>query len=330
MSTSILLFFFYAIALFLFQGISVIPAHFFIFITGVIFFIISSRYLKSERKSNHIIAILCLFFEVTVFSFAIFTDIFYLKNGQNLLTPLIYIVFSACFIFPLWQTFSTLLFMEIIYIVLLNLYKSSASSTNDIFISIAGLMISLAVSQIILRFHVESYEVCAHYIELSMTDSLTGILNKKSCENAIQKYLMANTAQSCALLFLDLDNFKNINDYIGHSTGDQILEETGKLLLKSFRTTDIIGRIGGDEFMVLIKDFRDSAEALNKKCDALQEDMCRTMQSFSVDCSCSMGAILFQNQNIDFRTLYEAADEALYRAKQSGKKQCSVCSLPDV
>ncbi|WP_176699182.1 GGDEF domain-containing protein [Clostridium sp. C105KSO13] len=165
------------------------------------------------------------------------------------------------------------------------------------------------------------------YRYLSMTDSLTGILNKKACEDAIGEYLDTYYNCSGALLFLDLDNFKNVNDYIGHAAGDQILEETGKLLVESFRSTDIIGRVGGDEFMVLIKDFHDSENALKKKCAMLQYNMCQTMLHFSVESSCSIGAVLFQNTNIEFQDIYKIADASLHEAKRAGKSQYVIYNI---
>ena len=129
-----------------------------------------------------------------------------------------------------------------------------------------------------------------------MLDSLTGILNKKSCENAISQYLNTNAPVYCALLFLDLDDFKKINDTIGHSAGDRLLEETGKLLHKTFHASDIIGRVGGDEFMILLTNYHDSIESLKKRCTALQRTLQQIMQNHGVQATCSIGALLVKGR----------------------------------
>lgn len=326
---SLLLFLFYFVILVISKKQSITLAHLFPFPAAIIFFSVSSKYLKSNQKSEQVITALCLLFELFAFAFVIYIDVFPYSNAQGVFLPLAYVAFSVCFIFPFWQTFSILFIVEIVYITLINLVKDPGTVTNDIFISILGLLLAFTANHIILKSRVEDHCVCTHYIHLSRTDSLTGILNKKSCEDAIQKYLELNTNHLCALLFLDLDNFKTINDCVGHDIGDHVLEGIGKLLFKSFRSTDIVGRIGGDEFMVLIKDFRDSTDFLKKKCDMLQYDVCQTMLSLSVESSCSIGAVLFRNENVDFQTIYKLADTSLYKAKLSGKNQCAMCSIPE-
>lgn len=325
---SVLLFLFYAVIFVISKERPITLAHLLLLPAAIIFFTVSSKYLKSDDRSKQVITALCLLFELFTFAFVIYIDVFPYSNAQGVFLPLVYVAFSVCFIFPFWQTFSILFIVEIIYIILINLVKDPIAVTNDIFISILGLVLAFTANQIILKSRVEDYCVCTRYIHLSMTDSLTGILNKKSCEDAIQKYLELNTNHFCALLFLDLDDFKNINDCIGHDIGDQVLEGVGKLLFKSFRSTDIVGRIGGDEFMVLIKDFRDSEDSLKKKCDVLQYEICQAMLNLSVESSCSIGAVLFRNQSVDFQTIYKLADTSLYEAKLSGKNQCVMCGIP--
>ncbi len=327
MITAFLLVFFYIVTPLLLKERNLTAGHFLFFTAVLIFIGVSSLYIKSYYRNKWIIILLCLLFEIITFAFVIYLDIYTSPNTASVFLPLLYIVFSVCFIFPIWQILILFFFVEIIYVFLVKLVKEPAVGINDIFMSVISIVFSLLISQVILWYRTKDHQIRCRYMHLSMTDSLTGILNKKSCEEAIRKYLEANTDHYCALLFLDLDNFKSINDHTGHATGDQILEGTGKLLFNSFRSTDIVGRIGGDEFMVLIKDFSDSEEALKRKCALLQNEMYQTMLDFSVEASCSIGAVLFQNKDLDFRTIYELADESLYKAKTAGKNQCIMQSI---
>lgn len=326
---SVILFLFCTVVPFIYRSWSGVPTFLLFLLLFITFFAVSSQYSKSSQRDNKTVTFLCLLFELTVFVFTAAIDLSpHLKIGIVLL-PVIYITFSTCFIFPLWQVFSVQIIVEILYIILATLAENPCADTKNISTSAAGFVISLVAGQIMLKSRAGDYALRMQYMRLSMTDSLTGILNKKACEDAISKYL--KTAAKCrsVLLFLDLDNFKNVNDYIGHAAGDQILEETGKLLVESFRSTDIVGRVGGDEFMVLIKDFHGSETALKSKCTMLQYDMFQAMLCFSVESSCCIGAVLFQNINIEFQDVYKMADELLLKAKRSGKNQCIVYSIPE-
>jgi diguanylate cyclase (GGDEF)-like protein len=324
---SVSLVFFCTAILLIFKNWSVIPVSLLFLLSAVIFFVVSFKYLKSGHKDKRTITALCLLFEATVFAFAAIMDLSPRLNVGVVFLPLFYITFSICFIFPLWQIISVQLIVEIIYIISIMLMNNPYTDKINIPTSIVSLILSFLAGHIRLKSQAEDYNVRMQYRYLSMTDSLTGILNKKACEDAIREYL--DTTANCygALLFLDLDNFKNVNDYIGHTAGDQILEETGKLLVESFRSTDIVGRVGGDEFMILIKDFHDSEAVLKRKCTMLQYDMCQTMLRFSVESSCSIGVVLFQNTNIEFQDIYKMADISLHRAKRSGKNQYVIYNI---
>ena len=224
--------------------------------------------------------------------------------------------------------FTIMFLVEVVYAVAVIQIKNPLMAENDIFNSVVAFIFSLAVAHVILKLRADDHDIRSRYKRLSMLDSLTGILNKKSCENAISQYLNTNAPVHCALLFLDLDDFKKINDTIGHSAGDRLLEETGKLLHKTFHASDIIGRVGGDEFMVLLTNYHDSKESLKKRCTALQHTLQQIMQNHGVQATCSIGALLVKGQSISFQTAYTLADTYLYDAKSSGKNNCIVQTLP--
>lgn len=149
----------------------------------------------------------------------------------------------------------------------------------------------------------------------SERDQLTNIYNKKIAESLIRKYLQncENTVIN-AFMILDLDDFKGINDTYGHQAGDIVLVRFAGILKELFDHEDIIGRFGGDEFIVLLKDI-DTENAIIKQLDILYH---RLMQEFKPPMSCSIGISLLQ-ENTSYEQAFLEADDALYQSKRAGK-----------
>lgn len=179
-------------------------------------------------------------------------------------------------------------------------------------------------------------------------DSLTKLYNKLSVEQIINQSIENNSSTKHAFLLLDIDHFKIINDSAGHPFGDLILKLFARLLTETFRTNDIIGRIGGDEFVVFMRDIRDSGDALEKAgrlIAAFQKEYvrnnfsdeekmnCRLYNVNHCDCpigySCSIGISFYNLDGSNFYELYHAADAALYKAKESGRNRYVCFQKPD-
>lgn len=150
-------------------------------------------------------------------------------------------------------------------------------------------------------------------------DGLTGVYNRTGGMRVIERQLLEH--QNGAFLVIDLDNFKMINDCMGHLKGDEVLKKCSLILKENLRSSDIIARIGGDEFVVFLKDVknRESAqycvENLTKK---LQMSYACGNETILV--SASIGIALVPNDGDSFEKLYKNADEALYVVKTEGKK----------
>ena len=123
-----------------------------------------------------------------------------------------------------------------------------------------------------------------------------------------------------AFFILDRDHFKEINDFLGHGTGDQVLQNTAKILDQCFRKEDIVGRLGGDEFVLLIRRI-DRIEAVHRMAKKLNESLCNTYEKDGqrIQISASIGIALGQAETESFEKLYEKADEALYEVKREQK-----------
>jgi len=167
--------------------------------------------------------------------------------------------------------------------------------------------------------------------EKAQKDSLTKLLNKISTQNQIELYLAEKDPKEIGgLLIMDLDNFKSVNDTRGHLYGDVVLTKVGALLQKFFRTQDIIGRIGGAEFMILMKGIPDQ-KLLESRCQMLVESMRELLQELTPDLqvSCSVGAAMTPNHGSTYSELYQRSDEALYHVKNKGKNQFKIYSFKD-
>jgi len=169
-------------------------------------------------------------------------------------------------------------------------------------------------------------------------DQLTGILNKKSfeerTENAIRR---ASERESHALILLDVDDFKNVNDTLGHSYGDEVLEKIGVLLREKFSEEEFKGRIGGDEFCVYLNSTssltpEEMEEYVKEQCAGLCEAFhyAYTGADKNYKVSASIGAAIFPGHGKSFSSLYVCADRALYESKYKGKDTYTIYSLGEV
>lgn len=154
-------------------------------------------------------------------------------------------------------------------------------------------------------------------------DLMTGLLNHDYTMKYISQYLIdEGKTNTSVLLMIDVDNFKGVNDNYGHQIGDGVLVNIAKIIKHTFRSNDIIGRVGGDEFMVLMKNCG-SIAAAQHKVPELSEALEFTYSSgkSNVDITCSIGISIFEADGKTFDQLYYEADAALYRAKASGKNK---------
>lgn len=154
------------------------------------------------------------------------------------------------------------------------------------------------------------------------TDLLTDLSNKLATERKIKEYMAEHPDEQALLFVLDIDNFKKINDTMGHAFGDEVLRTLGHQIRAEFRVTDIIGRTGGDEFMIFLKNVKDDT-LLKQEADRVANFFSHFQAGEYVKYSAtaSIGAAVFPRDAKDFESLYKAADKALYKAKERGKNQ---------
>ncbi len=157
------------------------------------------------------------------------------------------------------------------------------------------------------EFHMES---------MASSDPLTGVLNRRGFErDAASRLTESDDNATGALLFIDLNDFKQINDQCGHQIGDQLLIIAAERIRTSLRSCDIIGRPGGDEFVALVPDVgSDMAEKLaSRLTNSLEEPY--NIGNERLSCAASIGLALYPEHANTLTGLLRAADQAMYRAK---------------
>ena len=163
---------------------------------------------------------------------------------------------------------------------------------------------------------------------LAQHDALTGLANRRLFEElaAHQLDLTRRQQGQFAILAIDLDGFKQVNDQLGHQMGDHVLQEVAQRLAKTIRSSDIAARIGGDEFLVLLCDA--ASEPVMQTADRIVRVLAAPYHAVELPLSASVGMAFFPEHGEHLAELIRRADQALYQAKHSGKSRVEVAGVP--
>lgn len=168
-------------------------------------------------------------------------------------------------------------------------------------------------------------------IEKATMDQMTGVLNKMSTKEIIVDLLKKQVEETNIILMIDIDNFKNINDVYGHDVGDEVIIAICQLIKNNFRDTDIIGRMGGDEFLVCLREnfnYDIIETKISPLLSAVEQTCIEINGQIVKEVTVSIGVVnTFGNDNFD--QLYHYADVAMYKAKANGKNQYYVYDYVD-
>ncbi len=169
-------------------------------------------------------------------------------------------------------------------------------------------------------------------LELAYLDPLTGLNNKNYLDKLFQQALLLATRPHhfVAVCYIDLDNFKPINDQAGHKTGDKVLQEVARRLRECMRSTDISARIGGDEFIVVATQLEQAGQ-IDRIAEKLLEQLCTNVQidGTAYPLGASIGISLYPLHGDTLSALIEAADEAMYQVKAASKNGYALYRRPD-
>ncbi|MGI5962779.1 MAG: GGDEF domain-containing protein [Lawsonibacter sp.] len=170
----------------------------------------------------------------------------------------------------------------------------------------------LGIGDLLEQLNIDSTSQLSHLRRLAQTDPLTGLLNRRGLEEEVEK-AQAKGIRHMALLLLDIDDLKQINDTWGHRMGDVALCKVAEILKQASNSESLVGRIGGDEFVVVYWGLVDEID-LQEKGEQICQMVARLKSEIGL--SVSIGA----SYGHEYKELLEQADVALYRVKRSGKR----------
>ncbi|WP_022764562.1 GGDEF domain-containing protein [Butyrivibrio sp. XPD2006] len=302
-------------------GFRITPGHIVIIPVLGIYLVINSY---TRRKSNITgikAKVICLVYYTLMCAAFIIMDLAY-SERPVLWVPLALMVFPVLYIdrlilYGVEETIAVCVYGFISY-----QEKGYVYFIWDMYMVIAAYVISMIIGRIILGVRSKEGLALEEVRRFSQVDKLTNVLNKGALIAEIESYLKRRSDDSyCAMCIFDVDDFKQVNDGIGHTGGDALLEHIGELLLKNFRPTDIIGRFGGDEFVVFMPNMKELS-LVEFRCRSLQ----MMLESYRIEdngpFTLSIGAIVDKGDHC-WEDMLRMADDALYKSKMSGKNRCS-------
>ncbi|MGC8813154.1 diguanylate cyclase [Dictyoglomus sp.] len=178
---------------------------------------------------------------------------------------------------------------------------------------------------------IQGAKICEELNRLAITDPLTQLFNRRYIEEELRKEIERSKRYSrpLSVMVLDLDNFKIINDILGHQYGDEVLKKIGENLKKSCRKVDTVGRFGGDEFVIILPEtnLEKSIKVANKIIKNLEKMEIKFPKGEKIYISISIGIASYPETSKDPEKILSLADSAMYNAKRLGGKQYSIASF---
>lgn len=294
--------------------------YYMLMIFSVICWIISRVCLRKEINSHMVSHTATFLFNTILLVLISYIDGVENPASEAVYLPILFLVMPVIFAVPVFWSFLINLIIEIFYLIITYNAKSMELFVNDAYATVLSLVFSVIMSNLILNLRCRENLAKLRYKKMSTIDGLTNVLNKSTASLLAKAYFKDRKAdEGCTLLIMDVDKFKDVNDKLGHQMGDVILEKFGRILIDSFKGNDIVGRVGGDEFMVLMKNMPD-LEIVKKRCEKLNENV-KKIQSIGVEINvtCSIGAVIINSSDVTFDEAFAAADAALYETKNGGR-----------
>ena len=197
-------------------------------------------------------------------------------------------------------------------------------------LSLEALLFTISIAFILLAMAKERTEF--RHREAARTDALTGIFNRRGfLEQSAASNRWAMDLKPTAVLLVDLDNFKSINDRFGHAIGDRVLQTFAECAAANLPSEGLIGRWGGDEFVAVLYDTeRDEAKAAAKRMQTTFQRLAADINGHPVNATLSVGMVFSPEGPLDLPALLVQADEALYLAKELGRNRIEIASQETV
>jgi diguanylate cyclase (GGDEF)-like protein len=185
----------------------------------------------------------------------------------------------------------------------------------------------LLVAYITSMLSADLRQAFSHVKHLSETDELTGVLNMRAFATIAERVAQqaGRYARPFSVLMIDSDSLKQVNDTLGHETGNRLLQQTVECILGRLRQTDLVARYGGDEFVALLPETPcTGAAGVAERIRKSIETIALASREQKVSASVSIGVACYPNHGVDFETVLEKADQAMYASKSAGKNRVTV------
>ncbi|MEA5060074.1 MAG: diguanylate cyclase [Candidatus Pelethousia sp.] len=272
---------------------------------------------------------LCLIQTFLIMAFIIPVSIFPFPDFPAVLFAPVLIAISILFYMPLWLLFLNVCCSSVIFLLLSAIFKPEQAFLHDLLVSIFAFFIALICIYTLTELRVRDFSSRWRWMLLSHLDQHTHLFNKATAEHLFKDRLaQAVPGERCAFLLLDLDEFKKVNDSLGHAQGDIVIKETAEAIRSCLGANDIAGRFGGDEFMLLLTDVPHAKEVRQRALNLAHEVTNRCIARFPQHTiTCCVG-IAFGSACCSYEAFFTQADSALYAAKGRGNGQVMLTNTP--
>ena len=286
-------------------------------------FVLIYNFLRHHNKPRSFkeVQISCYVFQLYVMTFVVTISVLpgWMEQSAIYFAPIM-IAFIPGFVFT-WAHAVLASYIEVTALIVVSrLLKSEDIFTINLFAAILAFFIAIYISYLVYEFRNNTFEQGERIKELARQDVLTGIYNRGAVEEKILKYIRMYGRDHLTLCIVDVDNFKNVNDTLGHPVGDHVLKSVAHILRDVGGERAFVGRIGGDEFMMFFK--RDVGH------DEVEASLLRVKEgmhaidtgSDEIRITTSIGAYEKpEGAEVLYETMFQLADEALYHVKKKGK-----------
>lgn len=276
--------------------------------------------LAKFQLKRHQQAVLPVFyvFLITAYLFSMILGILMQSSTPSTTFCVLLAILPMLIIDKPWRVSILLFVVGVTYSVATLKVKSPDVAALDIVNVVSFLILGIAVNYFDMRMKISEAVSRRHIEKERDTDDLTRLMTKAAANREIEVFLEERT--SAVLMLLDIDNFKQVNDLMGHAYGDTVLRKTSEILRIVFRDTDILSRFGGDEFVLFLPGIgdRDVVEARVKTLMSMLEmHMMGSEQDINI--TASVGIAMYPQDAGSYDELFQKADEALYASKRKGK-----------
>lgn len=261
---------------------------------------------------------------VLAYALAIGIDVGMDPERPGVFMPMACLAIPSLFILPAKRRIPITAFAALAWTLLTWFMKDAALFLESVLHLVSALSCSALIADLSLRSRMRHYNTGMRHHESSLHDALSQLLNRQGAFEEIQRRIDAHEAgASCALAVVDIDEFKSINDDLGHLMGDMAIRRVAQILEGAAGDNDVVGRFGGDEFVLYLDPVDEGRvrrvfERVARACaTAIEAETGRTI-------ACSVGVVISQGQPMDLVAAFSQADRALYVAKKSGRDRIVV------